>query len=137
MVTQRLFIGIGWIQSDSKEIAIMSTLSSKPVRTYIPVESISIVIFLVLVISVLFALIMGSSDSSLNNFSDRPALLLSTSNIVFAGDLEYWNANCSHGWTAGSDSTCSEIVARTQSCANSVDSAYCAEYAHYLRGVVE
>jgi hypothetical protein len=109
----------------------MSTLSSKPVRRYTPVELASILVFIALALIVALTPLATNGVGSLNVLSDRPILLSSASNVVFAADLEYWDENCSHGWEA--DSTCSAIVARTQSCNTSVDSGYCAEYAHYLK----
>ena len=49
----------------------------------------------------------------------------------FAPDLQYWDAKCSHGWTA--DSTCDTLVSRTQSCVIGTGSAYCSEYDTYLQ----
>jgi len=49
----------------------------------------------------------------------------------FASDLTYWNAECSHGWTA--DSTCDMLVLKTQSCLIGTGSAYCSEYDTYLQ----
>ena len=51
----------------------------------------------------------------------------------FASDLQYWNAQCSHGWT--SDSTCDALVSRTKLCALDVGSAYCSGYNAYLQQI--
>jgi hypothetical protein len=93
------------------------------------------VVFLVLTFTVLVAPFTANIYNSLNMAAERPAPLSAANNVVFVSDLKYWNANCSHGWA--SNSTCSEIVARTQSCTTSVDSAYCSEYAHYLQNFAE
>lgn len=49
----------------------------------------------------------------------------------FASDLQYWDANCSHGWR--SDSTCDTLVLKIQSCSVGIGSAYCSEYNTYLQ----
>jgi len=51
--------------------------------------------------------------------------------VSFASDLQYWDANCSHGWT--SDATCDALVSRIQSCALGVRLAYCSEYDAYIQ----
>ena len=52
----------------------------------------------------------------------------------FASDLQYWNANCNHGWT--SDSMCGALVSRTQWCSLGVGSVYCSEYRAYLQRIL-
>jgi len=51
--------------------------------------------------------------------------------ISFASDLQYWDANCSRGWT--SDSTCDALVSRSEACNIGTGSAYCSEYDTYLQ----
>jgi hypothetical protein len=55
--------------------------------------------------------------------------------VSFAGDLQYWDANCSHGWA--SDSTCDGIARKAQSCEISAASAYCSEYKAYLQQILD
>jgi hypothetical protein len=52
------------------------------------------------------------------------------SEVSFASDQQYWSKSCESGWSA--DATCDAIVARTQSCSISADSAYCSSYKSYL-----
>ena len=77
------------------------------------------------------------------NYSSIPNVLVmeggaadhasSSVGVSFASDLQYWDANCSRGWT--SDSTCDVLVSRTQSCVIGTGSAYCSEYAAYLQQI--
>ena len=53
--------------------------------------------------------------------------------VSFASDLQYWDANCNHGWT--SDSMCDALVSKTKLCSLSVDSVYCSEYDAYLQQI--
>ncbi|RPJ21694.1 MAG: hypothetical protein EHM33_25455 [Chloroflexi bacterium] len=63
---------------------------------------------------------------------DRPrATLLTSGDVSFAADQQYWAANCGQEWS--SDARCNSIVARTQSCSTSAASGYCSEYKNYLR----
>ena len=95
----------------------------------------SILVLLVLILTLLIAPftaeIYDALSASLSNVRSAPASLSTKSDAVFAVDLQYWNANCSNGWT--SDLTCDAIVARSQSCAIGLDSAYCSEYNNYLQ----
>jgi hypothetical protein len=113
----------------------MSTYSSKSVKSYSPIDSMSIVVLLVLIVTLLIAPfaseIYASINAALSNVRSAPASLSAQSDAVFGVDLQYWNANCSQGWS--SDTTCDAIVARSQSCATGLDSAYCSEYNNYLQ----
>ena len=113
----------------------MSTLSSKTTKTYRPVDLISVFVFLALILTLLAIPFMGNLYHSLNtalgNVNSTHASISSTASYSFSADQQYWNANCSHGWS--SDSTCADIVARSQSCSISIDSAYCSEYNNYLK----
>ena len=113
----------------------MSTYSSKSVKRYSPADSMSILVLLVLILTLLIAPftseIYHSVTTALGNVRSAPASLSAKSDPVFTVDLQYWTANCSNGWT--SDQTCDAIVARSQSCAISLDSAYCSEYNTYLQ----
>lgn len=113
----------------------MSTFSSKSAKRYTPADSMSIVVLLVLIVTLLIAPftaeIYESLGAALGNLRTAPVSLSAKSDAVFVVDLQYWNANCSNGWS--SDLTCDAIVARSQSCAISLDSAYCSEYNNYLQ----
>jgi hypothetical protein len=113
----------------------MSTFSSKSAKTYAPADPMSIVVLLVLIVALLIAPftteIYESLGEALSAVRSAPASLSANSNAVFGVDLQYWTANCSNGWS--SDVTCDAIVARSQSCAISLDSAYCSEYNNYLQ----
>jgi len=49
----------------------------------------------------------------------------------FTSDRNYWNENCTHGWT--SDVTCDAIVSRVQSCLVNKASLYCSSYETYMK----
>ena len=113
----------------------MTTLSSKQHKRHGRIDPILIMFFCTLILLMFFAGFTGDiSDSisdmlgSLGNTSTRLSLNTQPS---FAADQQYWETNCSHGWS--SDSMCETIVNRSQSCSISVDSAYCSEYATYLQ----
>jgi hypothetical protein len=112
----------------------MSTLSSKPPKTYRPVDFISAFVFLALILTLLVIPFTGNLYSSLSTAMgsvDRSQVGVSTVNYSFSADQNYWSVYCSHGWS--SNSTCDDIVARSQSCSISVESAYCSEYDNYLK----
>ena len=113
----------------------MSTISSKPTKRYGIVDFVSVFVFFALLLTLLVLPFTGNLYSSLSTTlgsMDRPHANLSSSvNYSFAADQNYWAVNCSHGWS--SNSTCDDIVSRSQSCSISVDSAYCSEYESYLK----
>lgn len=113
----------------------MSTISSKPTKTYQPIDLISLFVFLGLILTLLVIPFTGNLYNSLSpalGTGDSTHASVSTNvNYSFSGDQQYWSANCSHGWS--SNSTCDDIVARSQSCSISSDSAYCSEYDNYLK----
>lgn len=113
----------------------MSTLSSKPTKTYKPVELISVFVFLALILVLLVIPFTGNLNPSLNtalgNGNGTHFNVSSNANYSFSADQQYWATNCSHGWS--SNSTCDDIVARSQSCSIGTDSAYCSEYENYLK----
>jgi len=114
----------------------MSTISSKQRRRHDVVAPFFVLVFLVMILALLvFAPLTGNTYNSLGNapgsFRNTPVSLSLSSEASFATDLQYWNANCSHGWAP--DSWCSDIAAKAQSCSISVDSVYCSEYDNYLR----
>ena len=114
----------------------MSTISSKQVKRQGSVDPNFILGFLVLILALLvFTPFTGNMYNSLNTALgtvDNTHTGISTNvNYSFSADQQYWVTNCSHGWS--SNSTCDDIVARSQSCSISVDSAYCSEYESYLK----
>ena len=112
----------------------MSTLSSKPTKRYSPVELISLFVFLALIATLLVIPFTGSLYNSLStalgagNYTHTG--ISSNASYSFSADQQYWNTNCSHGWS--STSTCDDIVARAQSCSISTASTYCSDYQNYL-----
>lgn len=115
----------------------MSTLSSKPTKRYSSVDPISVFVFLALILTLLVIPFTGniyaSFSRTLGNMDSTHANVSSTISYSFSADQQYWTANCSHGWS--SNSTCDEIVTRSQACSISAESAYCSEYESYLQQV--
>jgi len=114
----------------------MSTISSKQAKKQGLVDPVYVLVFLVLILAlVLLGPFSGNTynsiSSALGNLSSTSASLSASSNVSFTSDQQYWNANCSHGWA--SDSTCENIVQRSQSCVANVTSPYCSEYDAYLQ----
>lgn len=113
----------------------MSTLSSKPTKTYKPIDLISVFVFLALIFTFLLIPFTGniytSLSTALDNVDSTHANVSSTISYSFSADQQYWTSNCSHGWS--SNSTCDDIVMRSQSCSVSAESAYCSEYHNYLK----
>jgi len=113
----------------------MSTLSSKPAKTYKPVDLIPVFVFLALILTLLVIPFTGNLYNSLStvlgNGNSTNASASSSLSYSFSADQQYWTANCSNGWS--SNSTCDDIVTRSQSCSISGGSAYCSEYANYLK----
>ena len=114
----------------------MSTISSKQAKKQGLVDPVYVLVFLV----VLLALLLhgpltdnasNSISSALGTLGGAPAGVSSSGNVSFTSDQQYWDANCSHGWS--SDSTCENIVQRSQSCVANVTSPYCSEYDAYLQ----
>src|SRR5215213_10322682 len=113
----------------------MSTISSKPTKTFKPIDLISVFVFLALIL-ILFLIpftgnIYTSLSSALDNVDSTHANVSSTINYSFSVDQQSLTANCSHGWS--SNSTCDDIVTRSQSCSIKAESAYCSEYNNYLK----
>ena len=53
--------------------------------------------------------------------------------VSFAGDVQFWDANCSHGWSA--NESCDAIVARANYCGLDLNSPYCMEYDAYMKQI--
>ncbi len=114
----------------------MATISSKQDKRHALVDPIYVLGFLVLFLALLLlGPLSGSTSNSisgaLGTLGDAPAGVPAGSNVTFASDQQYWDANCSSGWS--SDSTCENIVQRVQTCSISTTSAYCSAYDLYLQ----
>ena len=114
----------------------MSTISSKQEKSHGLVDPFYVLVFLVLILALL---VLGPLTGNINNsfsgalgtLGNAPAGVSASTEVSFTSDHQYWNANCSRGWS--SDSTCEDIVLRSQSCVANVASAYCSAYADYLQ----
>lgn len=114
----------------------MATISSKQEKRHALVDPFYVLVFIVLILALLLlgplsGNISNSISSALGVLGGAPAGVSASSDVTFASDQQYWDANCSHGWS--SDSTCETIVQRVQTCSVSITSAYCSEYALYLQ----
>ena len=113
----------------------MSIFTSKQQKSRGLIDPIFILFFFALAFLMIFAVATGNLDDSLGNllgsFGSGSTSLSLKSEPSFAADQQYWEANCSRGWS--SDSMCEDIVLRSQSCSISTDSAYCSEYDKYLQ----
>lgn len=113
----------------------MSTLTSKPTKRYNSIDFISVFVFLALLLTLLVMPFTGnfynSFTTALGNVDGTHANASTNVKYSFSADQQYWETNCSHGWS--SNSTCDDIVSRAQSCSISVESAYCSEYNSYLK----
>ena len=112
----------------------MSIITSNQSKRQTVVDPILILFVSVLVVLLVFAFTVANRDFFTSNVLQTseiaPAALSLNSNVSFAADERYWDANCSTGW--GSDAVCDAIVARTQSCSVNLDSAYCSAYKNYM-----
>ena len=114
----------------------MSTISSKQEKRHALVDPMYVLVFLVLVLALLLVgpfagNASNSISSALGALSGAPSGLSVDANVSFSADQQYWDANCTRGWS--SDATCESIVKRVQSCSISTASAYCSEYDLYLQ----
>ena len=109
----------------------MSTITSRPTKRYSIVDLISIFVFFILLFTLFVIPFTGNLYSSLVTANRTQANVSTHVGYSFSADHQYWTANCSHGWS--SNSTCDEIVVRSQACSISADSAYCAAYDEYLK----
>jgi hypothetical protein len=120
----------------SKEIFIMTAISSKHRKRQRLVDPVLALLLLIAILT--FAMLTpfngNASDtleSMFGSFGNSSTTLSGSNTVSFAYDQAYWNSSCSHGWS--DNATCDVIVQRAQSCAISVDSAYCAAYEAYLK----
>ncbi len=114
----------------------MSTISSKQAKRHGFVDPVYVLGFLVLILALLvFGPVPGNINSSisgaLGTLGHAPAEVSASAEVSFTADQQYWDANCSHGWS--SNSSCDDIVLRSQSCVADVPSAYCSAYDDYLQ----
>lgn len=114
----------------------MSTISSKQEkRRGLMSPDLALVFVMLIGVLVIFGSSTDNTYSSYHNtlgIQDNAAGGLPTSDDVsFASDEQYWDANCSHGWS--SNSMCDDIVLRAQLCVPSVTSAYCSDYNIYMQ----
>ena len=113
----------------------MSTISSKQEKRHGLVDPVYVLVFLVLILALLLVgPFAGNASNSISGafgaLSGSPSV--STSAVVsFTADQQYWDANCTGGWS--SESACETIVNRIQSCSISTESAYCSAYDAYLQ----
>jgi hypothetical protein len=116
------------------EMFIMSIITSNQQRKQRILDPIFILFVSVLAVLLVFAFLAANRNLVGNVFQTSeiaPAGLSLKSEVSFASDRRYWSENCESGWAA--DPVCDAIVARSQSCTASVDSAYCSAYESYLQ----
>ena len=113
----------------------MSLITSNQQKRQSVVDPIFILFFSVLLVLLVFAISAANGnyfvEKLLQTNEAAPAGLSINSQVSFATDQRYWSEYCDSGWSA--DAACDAIVARTQSCSASVDSAYCSAYESYLQ----
>ena len=112
----------------------MSIITSNQPKRQTVVDPIFVLFISVLVVLLVFAFTAANRNligNLLQTSVNAPAGLSIDSEVSFASDQRYWSEYCDSGWS--SDSACDAIVARSQSCTASVDSAYCSAYESYLQ----
>ena len=112
----------------------MSIITSNQPKRQSYVDPIFILFLSVLVVLLVFAFSAANRNligNVLQPYESAPAGLSLNSKVSFASDQRYWSEYCDSGWS--SDAACDAIVARTQACSASVDSAYCSAYESYLQ----
>ena len=113
----------------------MSIITSNQPKRQTLVDPIFILFFSVLLVLLVFAISAANGSSLVEKIlqtnESAPAGLSLNSQVSFVADQQYWSENCESGWSG--DATCDAIVARTQSCSISADSAYCSAYESYLQ----
>src|SRR5689334_13465399 len=92
-----LCLEITSVKSGLKEIIHMSTLSSKPTKTYKPVELISVFVFLALILALLVIPLTGNLNASLStalgNGNGTHFNVSGDANYSFSADQQYWATN--------------------------------------------
>ena len=113
----------------------MSIITSNQQKRQSIVDPIFILFFSVLLVLLVFAISAANGnyfvEKLLQTSVSAPAGLSLNSQVSFAADQRYWSESCDSGWSG--DAVCDAIVARTQACSTSVDSAYCSAYESYLQ----
>lgn len=112
----------------------MSIITSNQHKRQSTLDPIFLLFLSVLVVLLVFAVTAANRNwinSVLQTYDSAPAGLTLNSEVSFASDQQYWSEYCDSGWS--SDSACDAILARSQSCTASVDSAYCSAYQSYLQ----
>lgn len=112
----------------------MSIITSNQPKRQALVDPIFVLFFSVLLVLLVLAISAANGSYLIERIwqtnDSAPAGLTLNSEVSFASDQLYWSEYCDSGWS--SDSACDAIVARTQACSASVDSAYCSAYESYL-----
>jgi hypothetical protein len=113
----------------------MSILTSNQQKRQSSLDPIFVLFFSVWLVLLVFAISAANGNYFVEKvpqtYDSAPAGLSLNSQVLFASDQRYWSEYCVSGWS--SDATCDAIVARTQACSVSVDSAYCSTYESYLQ----
>ena len=113
----------------------MSLITSNQQKRQSYIDPIFVLFFSVLLVLLIFAISAANGnyfvEKLLQTNDSAPAGLTLNSEVSFATDQRYWSESCDSGWS--SDAACDAIVARTQACSVSVDSAYCSSYESYLQ----
>ena len=113
----------------------MSILTSNQRKRQSSLDPIFMLIYSILLVLLVFAISAANGnyyiEKVLQTYNSAPASLSLNGQVLFASDERYWSEHCVSGWS--SDDTCDAIVARTQACSVSVDSAYCSTYESYLQ----
>ena len=112
----------------------MSIITSNEPKRQTMIDPILIMFISVLIVLLVFAVSAANRNligSMLQTYDNVPAGLSLNSEVSFAADQRYWAEYCDSGWS--SNAVCDAIVARSQACTASVDSAYCSAYEKYLQ----
>ena len=113
----------------------MATITSKQDKTHGLVDPVSVLVSILLIAVLLVpASLTDNLYGSVSSLLGKPAnasLIAGGANVSFAADAQYWDANCSFGWS--SDAACDAISTRAQFCSVGISSLYCSEYDTYLQ----
>jgi hypothetical protein len=116
----------------------MSTISSKPEKRRVLISP-DMAFFFALLIGVIVVLgvPLGHKYDPLNATETLGTAAIgsdfNSGATTFAADEQYWEANCSHGWS--SNARCDDILSRAKLCEKGLDSAYCSDYANYMQRI--
>lgn len=114
----------------------MATYSSKQEKRQVGGNYLPVVVSVLLIGAfVILAPLNASFYSSLNGvfgtWSNTDGAYANAKVVSFTADQAYWDANCTHGWTA--DAACDGIFSRVQSCTLGFATAYCSSYENYMQ----